>query len=396
MTFSHRKVTRRPRIVVDRARHAGVLGALLLFGVLGPRAAGAQGALSTQGFGYPPGGLSARALGTAGATGEFDLLSALNPAAITEITTGLVTLQGQPELRTVRIGDVSERSRVQRVPMVGAGLRAGRVGLMITASTLLDRSFTTQSQGNAVVDGRNVPTIDDYQSRGAMTELRVGAGWTWKSLRLGAAAVAVSGDNTVVRARTFPDSLAFGAVLDTASLGFQGIGGALGVNWRPTRGLLVGASWRVGGPLESVRGDSVVSRASVPGRLGAGVLFDGIRGTILAAKVERVSWSAMNGLGTDASRARDVLNWSAGGEFFAGSIRAYPVLWRAGFASRELPFLVGTVPVTERGLHTGVGVPIVGERGVVDIALQRLQRRMANDAAREDAWSITVGLTVRP
>ncbi|MCU0616461.1 MAG: hypothetical protein MUD17_05140 [Gemmatimonadaceae bacterium] len=356
----------------------------------------AQGTLSTQGFGYPPGGLSARALGTAGATGEFDLLSALNPAAITEIGTGLVTVQGQPEFRTVRVGDVSERSRVQRLPLVGAGLRVGRVGVMITASTLLDRSFATQSVGSALVDGRPVPTVDDYESRGALTELRLGAGWQWKSLRLGAAAVAVSGDNTVVRARTFPDSLRFGAVLDTASIGFQGVGAALGVNWRVKGGLLLGASLRVGGDLESVRSDSVVTRASVPGRVGAGILYDGLKGTILAAKVERVSWSAMNGLGTPATTARDVTNWSAGAEIFAGSLRAYPVLWRVGYASRQLPFLIGTTPVSERGLHTGVGVPIVGERAVIDIAAQRLQRRMTGDAAREDAWSVTVGLTVRP
>lgn len=385
---------RRPGARVAAARVAVALAAAAL--LTGAGTASAQGALSTQGFGYPPGGLSARALGTGGATGEFDLLSALNPAAINEIGTGLVSVQGQPETRTVRVGDVSERSRVQRVPLVAAGLRIKQVGVLLSASTLLDRTFATQSAGTALIDGQQVPTLDDFEARGAMTELRVGAGWTWRSLQLGAAAIAISGTSTVVRARTFPNAPQFGGVLDTSATGFQGLGGAVGVNWRPLAGLMLGASWRGGGPLESVRRDTVLSRASVPGRFGAGVLYDGVRGAIFAASVERVGWSAMNGLGSEAATARDVTNWSVGAEFLGGSLRAFPVLWRAGYASRGLPFLVGTVPVTERGLHAGVGIPIVGERGVVDVAVQRMQRRMVGDAAREDAWALTVGLTVRP
>ncbi|HMS02123.1 MAG TPA: hypothetical protein PKE51_04075 [Gemmatimonadaceae bacterium] len=370
-----------------------LLGAGLLFGAA---SASAQGALSTQGFGYPPGGLSARALGTSGATGEFDLLSTLNPAAINDVGSGVVTVQGQPETRTLRVGDLSERSRIQRIPMVGAGLRVRQLGFMISASTLLDRTFATQSEGTAIVDGRTVPTVDDLEARGAITELRFGAGWSWRSLRLGAAAIAVTGDNTAVRARTFPDSLGFGSVLDTASSGYQGFGASLGVNWRPLDGLLLAGSWRVGGRLEGVRGDSVLSRASVPDRLGAGVLYDGLRGTVLAASIERVGWSAMNGLGSDASQARDATNWSVGAEFVGGSLRAFPVLWRVGYANRALPFSVGTAEVTERGLSAGLGLPIVGEQGVVDVAVQRLQRRMTGDAAREDAWALTVGLTIRP
>ena len=44
-----------------------------------PFGAGAQGALSLQGFGYPPGQLSARALATGGGIAEFDALSPVIP-----------------------------------------------------------------------------------------------------------------------------------------------------------------------------------------------------------------------------------------------------------------------------------------------------------------------------
>jgi hypothetical protein len=296
----------------------------------------------------------------------------------------------------VRIGEVSERSRLQRVPLVAAGIRVRGVAILASGSTLLDRSFATRSTGSAVIDGIPVQTTDELEARGAMTEMRLAAGWSWKSLRLGAAAVAVTGDNTVVRARTFADSLRFGAVRDTASVGFQGLGASFGVNWRPTNGLLLGASVRVGGGLEAVRRDTAIAKANVPGRVGVGVLYDGLAGTILAASVERVSWTAMNGLGSEAATAQDATNWSLGAEFVGGSIRRFPVFWRVGYAQRDLPFLLQNAPVSERALHAGLGIPLAGEGAVIDLALQRSQRRVTGNAASEDAWSLTAGLTVRP
>ena len=42
----------------------------------------AQGALSVQGFGYPGGELSTRALATGGSLADFDANSPINPAAL--------------------------------------------------------------------------------------------------------------------------------------------------------------------------------------------------------------------------------------------------------------------------------------------------------------------------
>jgi hypothetical protein len=126
------------------------------------------------------------------------------------------------------------------------------------------------------------------------------------------------------------------------------------------------------------------------------VLIDRFEGTVVAASIEQVSWSAMNGLGSAASEARDVINWSVGAELVGGSLRNYPVLWRAGYGERQLPFLVQGEGVRERVINAGLGVPLAGEAAVVDFALQRALRRLPSDAVREDAWALTVGLTIRP
>jgi hypothetical protein len=358
--------------------------------------ADAQGALSAQGFGYPTGGLSARALGTAGATSEFDLLSARNPASLSEMGSSILSVQGEPEFRTVRFGDLSERSTLQRIPLVAAGLRIKRVGLMLSSHTFLDRSYVTESEGTALLDGNSVSTSDRAEARGAISELRFAAGWNWKQLSLGAAVVAMTGQHTVVRTRAFPDTLIFGGVLDSTRIGFEGVGASLGVNWRATKDLLLGASWRVGGPLKAVRRDSAISEANMPGRLGFGILYQGIAGTVLAASIEQVDWTAMNGLGSSRANAQDATNWSAGLEFVGGAIRRVPVLWRVGYGQRDLPFLLRDLPVSERALHAGVGVPIGSEFASLDLALQRSQRRVQGDAAQENAWGITAGLTIRP
>ena len=44
--------------------------------------AAAQGTISTQGFGYPTGGLSTRAAAGGGAFGEFDFSTSRNPSSL--------------------------------------------------------------------------------------------------------------------------------------------------------------------------------------------------------------------------------------------------------------------------------------------------------------------------
>ncbi len=384
-------------MIVSARLHLARLFGCASFAVLAlPLAqAHAQGALSAQGFGYPNGGMSTRALGTAGATGEFDLLSARNPAALTGLGSTVLTVQGEPEWRSLRVGDLTERSVLQRTPLVAAGLRLNRVGFLISSSTLLDRSFVTESPGSTIIDGNPVATTDRLESRGSINELRLSAGWQWKSLGLGVAAVAVSGEHDVVRARNFSDTLAFGNVRDSARLGFQGIGAAFGVNWRPSANLLLGASYLIGGGLDALRNDVTLASASVPDRLGLGVLYEA-GATVVAASVEQVGWSGMNGLGGEAAVAQDATNWSLGLEFPVGTFRRVPILWRAGYAQRDLPFLLRDLPVTERGFHGGVGIPLAGEFATLDFAVRNAQRRVSGDAAQETGVGFSAALTIRP
>ena len=60
-------------------RRLSLFAAIIL--TVTPVAGFAQGAISTQGFGYPTGGLSTRATAGGGAFGEFDFSSPRNPSS---------------------------------------------------------------------------------------------------------------------------------------------------------------------------------------------------------------------------------------------------------------------------------------------------------------------------
>jgi hypothetical protein len=101
----------------------------------------AQANLSTQGFGFPPGQLSTRALGTGGSIAELDPLSPLNPASLALHQTRIVEFQIEPEFRTLNSPNGSERTTTARYPNVGVAFPIGK-GWVIGAgaSTLLDRT----------------------------------------------------------------------------------------------------------------------------------------------------------------------------------------------------------------------------------------------------------------
>src|SRR5450830_554873 len=93
---------------------------LFLSTVLAAASAGslaAQGALSVQGFGYPMGQLSTRAAGTAGAVGETDAGSPLNPAAVFSAGRTILSFQFDPEFRQVKVGGATVTTRPPRFPL---------------------------------------------------------------------------------------------------------------------------------------------------------------------------------------------------------------------------------------------------------------------------------------
>lgn len=375
----------------------------LMAGVLGSLAAsaplGAQGSLGSLGFGYPVGGMSTRAAGTAGAFGDFDALSPLNPASIGGLERIVLGVQAEPEYRSLRLANgTNERTTIQRIPLLAVlfPFRSG-LALGLSASSFLDRSYSLLTTGSAILDGESVATNDRLDIRGGIGEMRAAVGWQINSrFKVGVGGHLFTGENIAVRSRIFADTLLFGSVLDSSRVTYFGTGLSIGGEARLLPGLAVVGSYRVGQSLDARIRDTVRTTAHVPDRLGAALRYDGIAGSTFSLGIEQVNWSKMAALGTGLTTAHDALNVRAGIEVQGPQFRGVPISLRGGYARNELPFSVTSDPVKETRYSAGIGLPVARDAASLDLSLQRANRVLGSANVKESAWLFGIGLQIRP
>jgi len=385
--------------VSQRLKYPASLALAIAFAVgLPARILPAQGSLSAMGFGYPVPSVSTRVAGSGGALADLDAVTPQNPAVLGGLQRIVLSVQAEPEYRTLQVGAVTERTTSQRIPLLAILLPAGKgLGFGITAGSFLDRSYTTKTTGSALINGASVPTTDQLDFRGAVGMLRAGVGWQInRFLKIGAAGHLLTGENLVTRERRFADTLNFGGVLDSSRVTYFGRALSAGGEVRLFKGLAYTVSYRSGFGMNTRVRDTVRTTANVPNQLAHSVRFDGIPGTILAVGIEQVAWTRMQGLGSSGVRVQDASNWYVGGEFSGPTMRGVPMLFRGGYANRQLPFSPTAGQVTESRIAAGIGLPVAREGASIDLSVQRASRVLGGGDARERSWLLGLGLQIRP
>ena len=229
------------------------------------------------------------------------------------------------------------------------------------------------------------------------SDLRAAAGWRVNDkFSLGIAAHLFTGDNLVAISRVFDDTTKFGTVDDSSRVVFAGNAFSLGGEWRIRKGWAATASLRAGGGMSARIRDTIRSEANVPNRVGVGLRYDGIPGSLFAVGVDKTNWTAMKGLGSAAVETHDATNWHVGAEVAGPRLRQFPVLIRAGYAKNTLPFGIGGKVVDESRFSAGIGLPVAREAASIDISLQRANRSLNGGIAKESAWLLGVGMQIRP
>jgi hypothetical protein len=384
-------------------RHPALVAALLSL----PATVGAQGTLSTQGFGYPTGQMSTRTLGTGGALSEIDPLSVTNPASIVNLGASALYFQAEPEYRTISVGGQSDRSTIARYPLVTAGVPlTASLFAGLSVSNLLDRSFETRTRGSQVVGGSTVTSTNLFKSDGAIGDLRLALSWAPRPwLHLGFAGHAISGDNRLVNRQDFDDSTRYADVVDTSTVTYVGNAFSGGVEVYTGRYGVVAASYRRGGPISLKHGDTTLSSARVPDRIALSAAYLGIRGTSIAMRTSREQWGDLRGLGTATLPISEGWDTSVGADVLGPRFAGRALQLRAGARWRTLPF--GVRPVTSGGTGTasevtetsysfGAGTLLARGRAALDVAGIRASRRSSTVSVEENAWTLSVGVTVRP
>ena len=355
----------------------------------------AQGVVSVQGFGYPPGQLSAGALGIGGAAAEADAASGLNPAAIGTVSRFAIYAHYQPEYRKTTAGGATAASRAVRFPGFTVTGGRGRFTTSVSFSTLLDRTWANTDSDSQVVGGELVPSTLRASSDGAINDSRFAFAYVVnQGLQLGFALHALSGENRILFGRTFPDTLGIGDVAQFSTISYSGRTYSAGVLYQPGPHILVGASARFGGEIDMDQSDEPVARADVPARFGVGMSYLGIPNTVIAARIDRTTWSDLAPLGTPATSTFDATEFALGAESVGPRINGVFSTLRLGYRDRTLPFGLDGDRVSERAVTGGVGIPLSRGRSQFDLTAQRATR--SGGGASEKAWILSLGLGIRP
>ena len=367
----------------------------ILVGV--PVAGFAQGSISTQGFGYPTGGLSTRAAAAGGGFAEFDFSSPRNPSSTLGWGRGGLYFQYEPEFRRVSAGPASDNTMTARFPIWMAGMSLGSRAMgTVTSSTLLDRTWATRVRGGQILGPDSVGYEERVESAGAINDIRLGVAYSvGPRFSAGLGLHGYTGENRMNLTRQFDDSLRYGTLIRQLTIGYLGTALSAGATWRPHPQIALAASVRSGGGLDVRIADTVVASGSLPNRYGAGLRFDGLPGASLAISVERTEWSSLSELSQTSLSVNDTWEIGAGLEMTGPRFRAVPTQLYLGYRRRDLPFSVGGDDVPETFYSGGAGIPLAGPRVLLDLAIQRASRGPALGVS-EKAWIVSLGFTVRP
>jgi hypothetical protein len=365
--------------------------------LLAATTAAAQGTISTQGFGYPAGGVSTKAAAAGAAFAEFDFLSPRNPSSLLGWGRGGLYLQYEPEFRAVNAGTGSEKTTTARFPLVMAAMQAGSSTIVaLSSTTMLDRTWATRVRSGQILGPDSVTFEEKVASNGAVNDIRLAFAHSLReSFSIGIGGHVYTGENRMQLERIFDDSLKFGAISRGLSYSYTGNAVSAGATWRPHRSFAIAASARAGGTMKLYLADTLLAKAEVPGRYSFAGRFDAVPGVSIGVGAEHTRWSSMKQLGSTRLSTKDAWEYGAGAEMTGPRMGVMPMLFYAGYRTRDLPFTISGGDVSEDIMSVGASIPLAGPRAVLDLGFQRASRTSL-EGVKEGALIFSMGLTVRP
>jgi len=363
-------------------------------------AAQAQGALSLQGLGYPSGGISARAEGAGSSLADFDPLSLTTPAALAGVGAAAIYFQYSPEFRRVTTSSGSASTTTARFPLVAGVLPMGQAWTLgLSSSTFLDRSTETDLQRVQIVGAPTdtVTLTERNRVLGAINDVRLGLAWSGApKIRIGFGAHVFTGSNRITFSQLFPDSSKYISTAQSGRISYAGFAASLGLEFHPSRVIGFAISGRKGGDLRAQSGDTAIGSAPLPDHYSASVIYEGISGASISARVAHDSWSSLTALSSSGIQAFDGWDTGVGVEASGPRVMQRTITMRVGARYRTLPFGLNGQKVSETTFAGGLGIPLSRDRAGLEVAIQRASRSAGADDIKERGYILSLGLRVSP
>ncbi len=359
-------------------------------------AAAAQGSLSVQGFGYPGGQLSTRALSTGGSLVDFDPQSPLNPAALALGQRASVYLQYDPEFRSQKNSGTNITNTTARFPLFGVSGRYNDLTFGLSMSSYLDRTWSNVYTDTQVVSGAKIGSKLSASSTGGISDVRFAASYSVSPrLHIGAGVHFYPGENRILVGRDFDTSYRAGSFSQATTLTYSGTAFSVGFVATPVLHVNLAGSARFGSAMNVRLGDStVLGSGKVPSRFGASLAYDGITGSIFSVRWNTEKWSDMKGVGSAALPLHDAAELAGGIEVAGPKVDGVPIGVRLGWRQRDLPFSAGPEAVKEQAYTGGLGIPVGNGRAAFDIGVALARRTQG--ALVEKGTVVSVGFSIRP
>jgi hypothetical protein len=198
----------------------------------------------------------------------------------------------------------------------------------------------------------------------------------------------------VALTQSFADSLRFSSFSQSRVLGFGG-GAVSGGVQLVSKMFVAAGSVRYGGTLNLDSEDTVLTSARVPNRFGASLAYIGIANSTISIRTARDNWSSLGSLGSAQLKPVDAWDTSIGADMAGPRLGERILFFRAGYRMRTLPFQAAGQDVSEKSITGGLGTAFANNHVLADLALIRASRT-ANLSASEKAWTISLGIAVRP
>ena len=250
-------------------------------------------------------------------------------------------------------------------------------------------------------------STNGFSSNGAIGDVRLALAWAptgW--LHLGGGGHVITGDNKLRSSQVFDDSAKYAALVDTQTVTYTGTAYSAGFDIAAGGIATFSGSYRRGGPLSIKRADTTLRTGHVPDRLSLGAAFVGVHGSTIGVRTSRDTWSNLAPLSTQNLRVTDAWDTSVGADVLGPRLFGSPVQLRAGARRRTLPFGVPASAVSgagssgqdvkENSYSFGSGFAPGRGRATLDLAAIHASRSASGVALTEHAWTLSVGVSVRP